>query len=270
MLREKTRPITSIHFPPWLNLDETTGQIVVNPLCDEFDISDHDFKCDNFYMYEFKVRRCGLNRAHDWTECPFAHSGEKARRRDPQKFHYSGDPCPDFRGGICKKGNACEYAHGVFECWLHPARYRTQWCKDGTSCCRSVCFFAHTYEQLRLTAESPYLLSPHSSKSPKVQGCSLLFSPTSTLTSPTLSTSSTTSLVDDMLLTIRNLQLNIKVGYSMDRPDFNKFPETQVRDPIGYVDFRQEEPVMERVESGKYLRAEIYEKLSKQNSLGVS
>ncbi|PIA42874.1 hypothetical protein AQUCO_02000374v1 [Aquilegia coerulea] len=248
-----------------------------NPLYDEFNISVYDFKCDDFYMYEFKVRRCGLNRSHDWTECPFAHPGEKAQRRDPKKFYYSGDPCPDFRGGICKKGNACEYAHGVFECWLHPARYRTQWCKDGTSCCRSVCFFAHTYQQLRLTAASPSickdLLSQHSSKSPK--GCSLLFSTTSsTLTSPALSSSSNASLVDDMLLTLRTLQLNRKVGYYMGQPYFdNNLPETQVRDPIMYEtehDFWQEEPVMERVESGKYLRAEIYEKLSKQNSLRVS
>lgn len=43
----------------------------------------------------------------------------------------------------------CEYAHGVFECWLHPAQYRTRLCKDGTSCARRVCFFAHTTEELR-------------------------------------------------------------------------------------------------------------------------
>ncbi|KAL0464430.1 UNVERIFIED_CONTAM: Zinc finger CCCH domain-containing protein 24 [Sesamum latifolium] len=43
----------------------------------------------------------------------------------------------------------CEYAHGVFECWLHPAQYRTRLCKDGTSCARQVCFFAHTQDELR-------------------------------------------------------------------------------------------------------------------------
>eukprot|EP00249_Psilotum_nudum_P025073 c29366_g4_i1 orf=1091-2398(-) len=84
------------------------------------------------------------------TECPFAHPGEKARRRDPKRFHYSGTACPDFRKGSCRRGDTCEFAHGVFECWLHPARYRTQPCKDGTNCRRRVCFFAHTPEQLRL------------------------------------------------------------------------------------------------------------------------
>ncbi|KAE8658834.1 Zinc finger CCCH domain-containing protein 20 [Hibiscus syriacus] len=74
----------------------------------------------------------------------------KARRRDPRKFHYSETTCPDFRKGNCKRGDSCEFAHGVFECWLHPALYRTQPYKGGTSCKRMVCFFAHTPEQLRV------------------------------------------------------------------------------------------------------------------------
>ena len=51
--------------------------------------------------------------------------------------------------GTCKRGDACAYAHGVFECWLHPSRYRTQLCKEGAACRRSVCFFAHSVEALR-------------------------------------------------------------------------------------------------------------------------
>lgn len=116
---------------------------------------------DEFRMYEFKVRRCMRGRSHDWTECPFAHPGEKARRRDPRRFHYSGTACADFRKGSCKKGDACELAHGIFESWLHPARYRTQPCKDGRCCRRRVCFFAHTREQLRLLSPP----SPSSSSS---------------------------------------------------------------------------------------------------------
>ncbi|XP_068338934.1 zinc finger CCCH domain-containing protein 20-like [Pyrus communis] len=114
------------------------------------------YSCDHVRMFEFKVRRCARGPSHDWTECPYAHPGEKARRRDPRKYHYSGTGCPDFRKGHCKKGDACEFAHGVFEYWLHPSRYRTQPCKDGTSCKRRVCFFAHTPEQLRvLPQQSP-------------------------------------------------------------------------------------------------------------------
>ncbi|KAI5077973.1 hypothetical protein GOP47_0007797 [Adiantum capillus-veneris] len=116
------------------------------------------YSCDDFRMYEFKVRKCVRGRSHDWTECPFAHPGEKARRRDPRRYRYSGTACPDFRKGNCRRGEACEYSHGVFECWLHPTRYRTQPCKDGKSCRRRVCFFAHTPEQLRVVppeGESP-------------------------------------------------------------------------------------------------------------------
>ncbi|KAG0484711.1 hypothetical protein HPP92_008790 [Vanilla planifolia] len=122
---------------------ETDDVGLADPLVDAY-------SCDEFRIYEFKVRRCARGRSHDWTECPYAHPGEKARRRDPRKFHYSGTSCADFRKGNCKKGDACEFAHGVFECWLHPARYRTQPCKDGMACRRRVCFFAHTPEQLRV------------------------------------------------------------------------------------------------------------------------
>ncbi|KAJ9535354.1 hypothetical protein OSB04_un001535, partial [Centaurea solstitialis] len=38
---------------------------------------------------------------------------------------------------------------GIFECWLHPAQYRTRLCKDEVGCSRKVCFFAHKVEELR-------------------------------------------------------------------------------------------------------------------------
>lgn len=113
------------------------------------DIKNSIYATDEFRMFSFKVRPCSRAYSHDWTECPFVHPGENARRRDPRKYHYSCVPCPDFRKGACRRGDMCEYAHGVFECWLHPAQYRTRLCKDGISCNRRVCFFAHTAEELR-------------------------------------------------------------------------------------------------------------------------
>lgn len=113
------------------------------------DIKNSMYATDEFRMFSFKVRPCSRAYSHDWTECPFVHPGENARRRDPRKFHYSCVPCPDFRKGACRRADMCEYAHGVFECWLHPAQYRTRLCKDGTRCSRRVCFFAHTNEELR-------------------------------------------------------------------------------------------------------------------------
>ncbi|GFP89687.1 zinc finger CCCH domain-containing protein 30 [Phtheirospermum japonicum] len=113
------------------------------------DIKNSIYSTDEFRMFSFKVRPCSRAYSHDWTECPFVHPGENARRRDPRKYHYSCVPCPDFRKGVCRRGDMCEYAHGVFECWLHPAQYRTRLCKDGTGCNRRVCFFAHTNDELR-------------------------------------------------------------------------------------------------------------------------
>ncbi|CAI9106984.1 OLC1v1006241C1 [Oldenlandia corymbosa var. corymbosa] len=113
------------------------------------DIKNGLYGTDEFRMYTFKVKPCSRAYSHDWTECPFVHPGENARRRDPRKYHYSCVPCPDFRRNTCQRGDACEYAHGIFECWLHPAQYRTRLCKDETNCTRRVCFFAHKVEELR-------------------------------------------------------------------------------------------------------------------------
>jgi hypothetical protein len=113
------------------------------------DIKNSIYSTDEFRMFSFKVRPCSRAYSHDWTECPFVHPGENARRRDPRRFHYSCVPCPEFRKGTCRRNDSCEYAHGVFESWLHPAQYRTRLCKDGTNCARRVCFFAHKPEELR-------------------------------------------------------------------------------------------------------------------------
>ncbi|KAI9093342.1 hypothetical protein K1719_027356 [Acacia pycnantha] len=123
---------------------------------DSDDYDSDPYSSDHFRMYEFKVRRCTRSRSHDWTDCPFAHPCEKARRRDPRRFHYSGTVCPEYRRGGCSRGDSCEFAHGVFECWLHPARYRTEACKDGKNCKRKVCFFAHTPRQLRILPDNSH------------------------------------------------------------------------------------------------------------------
>ncbi|KAJ4895942.1 Zinc finger CCCH domain-containing protein 47 [Raphanus sativus] len=113
------------------------------------DINEGVYGSDEFRMYSFKVKPCSRAYSHDWTECAFVHPGENARRRDPRKYPYTCVPCPEFRKGSCPKGDSCEYAHGVFESWLHPAQYKTRLCKDETGCARKVCFFAHRREEMR-------------------------------------------------------------------------------------------------------------------------
>ncbi|WIA40824.1 hypothetical protein OEZ86_004501 [Tetradesmus obliquus] len=118
------------------------------------DLTRPEYATDTFRMYCFKVLRCSKRYAHDWRACPFAHPTENARRRDPRETRYSSLVCPDYRQGCCVRGDTCQYAHGVFESWLHPSRYRTQLCKDQEKCDRPVCFFAHTISELRTPVDS--------------------------------------------------------------------------------------------------------------------
>ncbi|PIN01211.1 hypothetical protein CDL12_26283 [Handroanthus impetiginosus] len=224
--------------------------------------------CDDFRMFEFKVKMCSRTRSHDWTACPFAHPGEKARRRDPRKFHYSGTACPDFRKGSCFEGESCEFAHGVFECWLHPARYRTQPCKDGMNCTRRVCFFAHSPEQLRV-------LSPKSDDGlhHRVAFVSSTESDSPAVESPPITPVAANS-VDRAVASLRQLEIH-KVnsmpscwksgGFS---PRVKMTTHAVTRSGIGYFDgWDEEEPVMVRVESGRDLRARMFEKLIRENPL---
>nr|BAG15872.1 transcription factor [Bruguiera gymnorhiza] len=165
------------------------------------DINNGIYGTDEFRMYSFKIKPCSRAYSHDWTECPFVHPGENARRRDPRKYPYSCVPCPEFRKGACQKGDACDYAHGVFESWLHPAQYRTRLCKDETGCTRKVCFFAHKSEELRpvYASTGSAMPSPRSSSvsamdmvssSPLAVGSSL---PLPTVSTPPMSPLSTGS-----------------------------------------------------------------------------
>ncbi|XP_059316095.1 zinc finger CCCH domain-containing protein 47-like [Lycium ferocissimum] len=112
-------------------------------------IDQAQYESDEFRMFVYKLRKCPILHSHDWTSCPFTHQGEKTRRRDPRKYNYLPIPCPAYKFASCIKGDNCELCHGVFEEWLHPAKYRTQLCHAGTSCDRQICFFAHTWKELR-------------------------------------------------------------------------------------------------------------------------
>ncbi|KIZ02589.1 zinc finger (CCCH-type) family protein [Monoraphidium neglectum] len=58
---------------------------------------DDSVDLDEFRMFSFKILPCSRRTSHDWTSCPFAHPGEKARRRDPRLFSYLAVPCPDVK-----------------------------------------------------------------------------------------------------------------------------------------------------------------------------
>eukprot|EP00878_Enallax_costatus_P011062 GHUV01011554.1.p1 GENE.GHUV01011554.1~~GHUV01011554.1.p1 ORF type:complete len:360 (+),score=142.17 GHUV01011554.1:784-1863(+) len=48
----------------------------------------------------------------------------------------------------------------LFEYWLHPQRYRTQMCRSGEGCQRSLCFFAHSAAELRVPGSTHELHIP--------------------------------------------------------------------------------------------------------------
>ncbi|KAL3746809.1 hypothetical protein ACJRO7_015708 [Eucalyptus globulus] len=175
--------------------------------------------------------------------------------------------CDEFWMYKFKKGDSCEFAHGVFECWLHPERYRTQACKDGQSCRRRVCLFAHSPDQLRvLPAHQQQQQQQHSPKSAtdsefgspvrpcaaaaaafdsyftKPWSASFISSPTSILTTSSPPISPPTNSSPDLVACMRNVQI-AKMKMS----------------PRGQM--------AERVQSGRDLRAKMYAKLSKENSL---
>ncbi|EFJ43471.1 hypothetical protein VOLCADRAFT_106802 [Volvox carteri f. nagariensis] len=105
---------------------------------------------DSFWTDEFKVVPCSKTYAHKWTLCPCAHIGETARRRCPRTVNYKAVLCPLVKAKkTCPLGEGCTYAHNVFEHWLHPSRYKTRLCSFGRNCNRSICFFAHSAEELR-------------------------------------------------------------------------------------------------------------------------
>ncbi|PKU82144.1 zinc finger CCCH domain-containing protein 2 [Dendrobium catenatum] len=267
------------------------------------------YSSDEFRMYEFKIRRCTRSRSHDWTECPYAHPGEKARRRDPRNHQYSGVACPDFRKGNCKKGDTCEFAHGVFECWLHPARYRTQHCKDGTACRRRVCFFAHTPEQLRVLPiqlqQISRAIDSYDGSPQRNQTLDAYFpkgvipsSPTSTLISPPMSSPASSppvspsgvrirratwqmgSAVNEVIASLGKLHLR-KIGGGLSasvvgfRPMFCSLPSSPPPAATaavgrGWLDVervREKDEVVAWVESGRPLRAKMYERMSKESGL---
>ncbi|WIA19314.1 hypothetical protein OEZ85_003947 [Tetradesmus obliquus] len=117
-----------------------------------------------FHLYCRKIIACSKRYSHEWTTCPFAHPGEKAKRRDPRTHQYDCEMCPTVvKGEVCELGAACPHSHHVFESWLHPQKFRTMICKDGEACHREVCFFAHGAEQLRMPTGGPSKLRRQSS-----------------------------------------------------------------------------------------------------------
>nr|XP_024397833.1 zinc finger CCCH domain-containing protein 35-like [Physcomitrium patens] len=63
-------------------------------------------------------------RSHDWTEGPFAHPGEKARRCNPRRYEDSETACREFRKRELSERRCVRvWVHLSIEYWLHLAGY---------------------------------------------------------------------------------------------------------------------------------------------------
>jgi len=110
----------------------------------------------------YKVLACSRRTPHDWKTCPFVHPGEHGRRRPLAVANYR----PATRRTTCLRcvWVCCVYGsvgglasalclpatlthhcqpptHLQTQMWLHPDRYRTQICIQGTACTRKVCAY---------------------------------------------------------------------------------------------------------------------------------
>ncbi|GBF92980.1 hypothetical protein Rsub_05816 [Raphidocelis subcapitata] len=104
----------------------------------------------DFLMDVYKIQPCALRSRHPWANCPYAHPGENSVRRDHRAVPYLSLACPQSQARRpCPRGADCPFAHSAYEYFLHPDRLRTQMCRNGDRCQRSLCFFAHSPEELR-------------------------------------------------------------------------------------------------------------------------
>ena len=78
-----------------------------------------------------QVLPCSKRFCHDWTVCPYAHPGEKAKRRDPRVHSYTGIACPNMK----------KVRH-LMPCCPLLAGSKMGFC---TACARSLLVFAGLY-----------------------------------------------------------------------------------------------------------------------------
>lgn len=52
-------------------------------------------------LSDLQVTPCPKRYTHDWVDCPFAHAGERAARRDPWRHRIAGVSCVEFKQVRC-------------------------------------------------------------------------------------------------------------------------------------------------------------------------
>lgn len=73
-----------------------------------------------------QVLPCSKRFCHDWVTCPFAHPAEKAKRRDPRAYTYTGVACPDQKKVRSKAQPIDEGRDSSHASLTHPFSWRAE------------------------------------------------------------------------------------------------------------------------------------------------
>ena len=84
-----------------------------------------------------QIQPCPIKTTHPWEQCCYAHPHENARRRDPRKYRYIAEPCPDYKRGICLLARPPGRANSTALCpawWCTPFDTFAARVREVTSC----------------------------------------------------------------------------------------------------------------------------------------
>jgi hypothetical protein len=100
-----------------------------------------------------KTKECRNDKKHDVGNCPYWHNDSDRRRNPYGTIRYTHLICEDkSKGGKggCREGDACLFAHNLFEQMFHPLKFKTIPCnRANKGCHHAICGYYHTKEEQR-------------------------------------------------------------------------------------------------------------------------
>lgn len=132
------------------------------------------YKQSNQKVYHdfFKTKMCSLNNLNICKKgeaCPFAHSEDELRDKPNL---YKTKLCTAFLTGECQKGEDCPFAHGESQLRSTPDLFKTAICNlwvQGRCTAGEQCRFAHGEDDLRPAPSHQKFKKPHSHKPSHMQ-----------------------------------------------------------------------------------------------------
>ncbi|PQQ10681.1 zinc finger CCCH domain-containing protein 20 [Prunus yedoensis var. nudiflora] len=241
------------------------------------------YSCDHFRMFEFKVRRCARGRSHDWTECPYAHPGRRPGAATRESITIRVRLAPISERVIARKAMRASSrtafsSAGSTRLAIVRSRVRTARAAGDRGCCLVWEDAAFSVIHTRGVAGNIPTGVSDDPVAESVSGFELRqrsggFAEELAAWKGQVLAFFLECSGGFFRVWVSGISWSTRVNSS---PGFCSLPSTPTRVPgrsgIGYLDFCEEgceeEPAMERVESGRGLRAKMFERLREENSLG--